>query len=186
MPSSPTPGHYTQVDVLSTVREIEVLQEKLQATEDEDEHRALEEDITGKILWFYWRGICSEVDQILAEVKNFTREGLSTRMISDVPTHRDFGDIAELIKGSRRMDLDDDMAHLQRIMLDAGAGISRHQLWLASRPAGLAGLSGLPEGNPILGAQENVSGTSPEAPSTSTALDANKRRFRLSLRRFNL
>ncbi|KAI6151186.1 hypothetical protein BKA82DRAFT_1004104 [Pisolithus tinctorius] len=78
------------------------------------------------------------------------------------------------------------MAHLQRIMLDSGAGISRHQLWLAARAVGLAGLSRVSEGNPIPGAEEAVSGTRREVPSASIVLDAGKRRLRLFLSRFNL
>ncbi|KIN93172.1 hypothetical protein M404DRAFT_1009146 [Pisolithus tinctorius Marx 270] len=78
------------------------------------------------------------------------------------------------------------MAHLQRIMLDSGAGISRHQLWLAARAVGLAGLSRILEGNPIPGAEEAVSGTRREVPSASIVLDAGKRRLRLFLSRFNL
>lgn len=60
---------YDRANVLRTVQGIAVLQEKLQETVDEDEQRALEEDITGKILWFYWRGIRSEVDEISANVR---------------------------------------------------------------------------------------------------------------------
>ncbi|KAI6030130.1 hypothetical protein EDC04DRAFT_111735 [Pisolithus marmoratus] len=63
---------YDPVNVRSTVQEIASLQEKLQATHDEGEQCALEEDITGKILWFYWRGIRSEVDQLLPKMKTIT------------------------------------------------------------------------------------------------------------------
>ncbi|KAI6096224.1 hypothetical protein F5141DRAFT_1067804 [Pisolithus sp. B1] len=49
------------VDVHSAVQEIIALQMKLHATQDDDEQQALEEDI----LWFYWCGISSEVDQLL-------------------------------------------------------------------------------------------------------------------------
>ncbi|KAI6145849.1 hypothetical protein BKA82DRAFT_4161957 [Pisolithus tinctorius] len=58
------------------VQEIEALQAKLNATEDEDQQRALEEDITGKILWLCWCGICVEVDQLLPKVVDcIRREG---------------------------------------------------------------------------------------------------------------
>ncbi|KAI6143094.1 hypothetical protein BKA82DRAFT_403843 [Pisolithus tinctorius] len=62
-----------QLDFHSMVREIEVLQAKLNATEDEDEQRALEEDVTGKILWLCWCGICAEVDQLLPQVADYIR-----------------------------------------------------------------------------------------------------------------
>ncbi|KAI6030118.1 hypothetical protein EDC04DRAFT_110640 [Pisolithus marmoratus] len=52
-------------DARSIVQEIGGLQAILEVAEDEDAQRALEEDITGKILWFYWCGICVEVDQLL-------------------------------------------------------------------------------------------------------------------------
>ncbi|KAI6167825.1 hypothetical protein EDD17DRAFT_865017 [Pisolithus thermaeus] len=51
--------------VHSTVQEVEALRTRLEATADDDEQRALEEDITGQILWFYWCGICSEVNDRL-------------------------------------------------------------------------------------------------------------------------
>lgn len=52
-------------DVSSMVHEIQGLQAMHNAIEDEDEKRALGEDITGKILWICWCGICSEVERLL-------------------------------------------------------------------------------------------------------------------------
>ncbi|KAI6147952.1 hypothetical protein BKA82DRAFT_239677 [Pisolithus tinctorius] len=40
-------------------------------------------------------------------------------------------EIGKIIK--RTPHVHDDLAHLQRIMLDAAAGVSKHQLWLAGR-----------------------------------------------------
>ncbi|KAI6038905.1 hypothetical protein EDC04DRAFT_2689794 [Pisolithus marmoratus] len=54
-------------------REIEALQAKLNETVDEDEQRALEEDVTGKILWLCWCGICTEVDELLPKVLDYIR-----------------------------------------------------------------------------------------------------------------
>ncbi|KAI6041701.1 hypothetical protein EDC04DRAFT_2666574, partial [Pisolithus marmoratus] len=54
-------------------REIEALQAKLEETEDEDEQRALEEDVTGKILWLCWCGICAQVDELLPKVVDYIR-----------------------------------------------------------------------------------------------------------------
>ncbi|KAI6041697.1 hypothetical protein EDC04DRAFT_2666400 [Pisolithus marmoratus] len=57
-------------------REIEALQAKLDETVDEDEQRALEEDVTGKILWLCWCGIRAEVDELLRKVVDYIlREG---------------------------------------------------------------------------------------------------------------
>ncbi|KAI6161095.1 hypothetical protein EDD17DRAFT_1592285 [Pisolithus thermaeus] len=54
--------------VRSTIQEVEALQARLETTEDDNEQRALEEDLTGQILWFYWCGICSEVNKRLLKV----------------------------------------------------------------------------------------------------------------------
>ncbi|KAI5995882.1 heterokaryon incompatibility protein-domain-containing protein [Pisolithus albus] len=61
-------------DSPSMIQHIKELQVKLNATKDEDEQRALEEDVTGKILWLFWCGICAEVDQLLPKVTDFIRE----------------------------------------------------------------------------------------------------------------
>ncbi|KAG6326950.1 hypothetical protein ID866_12139 [Astraeus odoratus] len=47
------------------VQEVSALHKKLNNTEDDDEKRALEEDITGKILWIMYYGIRAEVKQVL-------------------------------------------------------------------------------------------------------------------------
>ncbi|KAI6145904.1 hypothetical protein BKA82DRAFT_4162435 [Pisolithus tinctorius] len=56
------------------VQKIEELQAKLHATKDEDEQRALEEDITGKILWLCWCGVCAAMDQLLPKVVDHIRK----------------------------------------------------------------------------------------------------------------
>ncbi|KAG6330508.1 hypothetical protein ID866_8582 [Astraeus odoratus] len=50
------------------MQEITTLHGTLERTEDDDEKRALEEDITGKILWVMYCGIRAEVKQALNEV----------------------------------------------------------------------------------------------------------------------
>ncbi|KAI6022277.1 hypothetical protein PISMIDRAFT_675439 [Pisolithus microcarpus 441] len=62
-----------QLNTLSVVQEIQALQVKLDAVEDEDDQRALEEDITGKILWLCWCGICAEADELLPKVGQLFR-----------------------------------------------------------------------------------------------------------------
>ncbi|KAI6145914.1 hypothetical protein BKA82DRAFT_2284985 [Pisolithus tinctorius] len=112
-----------QLNLPSAIEEVEALQAKLVTTEDENERRALEEDITGKILWLCWCGICAEVDQQLPKIVDYIRSE---------------GNMKGLFKISLAMGLTnpgDDQAHLRRIMLDAGAGTSKHQLWLAARAA---------------------------------------------------
>ncbi|KAI6005390.1 hypothetical protein EDC04DRAFT_1010420 [Pisolithus marmoratus] len=114
-----------QLDPRSAVQEIMALQAKLNAVEDEDEQRALGEDVTGKILWFYWCGICVEVDELLPKVPNcIWREGVLEGLL----------EIRRIIEETHT-EPGDDQAHLQRIMLDAGAGTSKHQLLLTARVA---------------------------------------------------
>ncbi|KAI5997229.1 hypothetical protein F5J12DRAFT_339259 [Pisolithus orientalis] len=98
------------------VHEIQGLQAMHNAIEDEDEKRALGEDITGKILWICWCGICSEVERLLPKVIEYILKGREVLIIEGM-----------------RIDPDDNHRHLWRIMLDAGAGISKHRLLLATR-----------------------------------------------------
>lgn len=109
-----------QVSISSMVQEMMVLQEKLGETTDEDERRALEEDLTGKVLWLCWCGICQEVEHLLPEVVDYIRKEGATNGLKD---------IGFIIKGIRTYP-DDNQVHLQRIMVDAGVGTSKHQLLL--------------------------------------------------------
>ncbi|KAI6104525.1 hypothetical protein EDD16DRAFT_264661 [Pisolithus croceorrhizus] len=95
---------------------------KLDATEDEDEQRALEEDIAGMILEFCWRAISLEVHKLLSEVLDYIRK------TGEVYGLLKFG---QMIERTLCPDLDGNQAHLRRIMADAIVGISKHQLWLA-------------------------------------------------------
>ncbi|KAI5984919.1 hypothetical protein F5J12DRAFT_62920 [Pisolithus orientalis] len=142
-----------QLDIPSTVEEIEVLQMKLDMTFDDDEQRALEEDITGKILWLCWCGICAEVDQLLPKiVDHIRREGYMMGL----------SEISNIIYCAE-IEPDDDQVHLQRIMLDAGAGTSKHQLWLAARAAEEAKWSSTTRDTPTI----NNNGSTPDT-STQT------------------
>ncbi|KAI5993800.1 hypothetical protein F5J12DRAFT_422256 [Pisolithus orientalis] len=134
------------------IEEVEALQAKLDATVDEDEQRALEEDVTGKILWLCWCGICAEVDQLLPKVVGYIRregnmKGLVT--IAFITCSTDSGD---------------DQAHLRRIMFDAGEGTSKHQLWLATRAAEQAKWS---RDTPAVDDPGSVPSTSNQPPSAS-------------------
>lgn len=154
---------YDMADVHSTVREIKALQAKLQVTRHEDERRALEEDVTGKILWFYWRGIWAEVDQLLAKVVNEIRNELNASLVPRPhDAHPGLLEITKFIKGARRMGVGDDIAHLRRIMRNAGAGISKHGLWLAAQADEQARLSSVlvSRNNPITSTRETASSTS--------------------------
>ncbi|KAI5993220.1 hypothetical protein EDD15DRAFT_924589 [Pisolithus albus] len=155
--------NYGMVDVRSTVEEIVALQKRFYETKDKDEHRALEEDITGKILWLCWCGVSSEVDQRLPEGPS----SMASQPIPDCDARRSFRAIAGIIQKIPRPDQDDRMAHLQRIMRDAGAGVSKHQLWLTARTAEQATWRRVLKDDPIVNTQEKGLSTDPEAPSTS-------------------
>ncbi|KAI6146511.1 hypothetical protein EDD17DRAFT_1651454 [Pisolithus thermaeus] len=112
-----------QLNTHPEIQQIQELKVKLDVTEDDDERRTLEEDMTGKILWLCWCGICAEVDQLLPMVLDcIQREGFNWGL----------HDISNIIN-SISVDPDHDRAHLQRIMLDAGAGIAKHRLFLSAR-----------------------------------------------------
>ncbi|KAI6143072.1 hypothetical protein BKA82DRAFT_1008966 [Pisolithus tinctorius] len=120
-----------QLNTPSMVQEIEALQAKLNATEDEDQQRALEEDITGKILWLCWCGICAEVDQLLPKVVDCIRREGSISGLEEI-----------YLAMPSLTDLGDDQAHLRWIMFDAGVGTSKYQLLLDTRAAEQAKWSG--------------------------------------------
>ncbi|KAI5988500.1 hypothetical protein EDC04DRAFT_1440835 [Pisolithus marmoratus] len=146
-----------QFDTLAKVHEIEALQVQLDATENEEEQRALEEDITGRILWLCWCGICAEVDELLPKVVGYIRgEG-------DVEGLRE---IYRVMNQTGHIDPNDAQAHLRRIMLDARAGISKHQLLLAARAADQAKWSGATRVSTIANTQGPTPSTSAPTPST--------------------
>ncbi|KAI6145907.1 hypothetical protein BKA82DRAFT_2284258 [Pisolithus tinctorius] len=147
-----------QLNIPSMIEEVEALQTKLDATVDEDEQRALEEDVTGKILWLCWCGICAEVDQLLPKVVDYIRregnmEGL--------------GKISDMVYPIRFIDQDDNQTHLHRIMLDAGVGTSKHRLWLAAQAAEQAKWSGATRVTTAMDNQGPSASTSTQRPSTS-------------------
>ncbi|KAI6135339.1 hypothetical protein EV401DRAFT_1899544 [Pisolithus croceorrhizus] len=113
----------SQLNTHSEIQQIQELRVKLDVTEDDDERRTLEEDMTGKILWLCWCGICAEVDQLLPMVLDcIQREGFNWALYN----------ISHLVTSICAAP-NNDQAHLQRIMLDAGVGISKHRLFLSAR-----------------------------------------------------
>ncbi|KAI6137885.1 hypothetical protein BKA82DRAFT_1008740 [Pisolithus tinctorius] len=144
-----------QLDIPSTIKEVEVLQAKLDATVDEDEQRALEEDVTGKILWLCWCGICAEVDQLLPKIVGYIRRESNMKGLGEIAfTGRSTGP-------------GDDQAHLRRIMLDAGTSTSKHHLWLVARAAEQAKWSGATRVTTAMDNQGSTASTSTQPLSTS-------------------
>ncbi|KAI6001704.1 hypothetical protein EDC04DRAFT_1055334 [Pisolithus marmoratus] len=147
-------------NVPSMVQEIEALQAKLDETEGEDEQRVLEEDITGKILWLCWSGICAEADELLQKVEDYIRREDAAR--------RDLWELRKVMNSTTYTDPGDDLAHLRRIMFDAGAGTSKHDLWLAAQAAEQAKWSGTARHTSTIDTHPgNPGGTSCQTPSTS-------------------
>ncbi|KAI6020583.1 hypothetical protein EDC04DRAFT_403956 [Pisolithus marmoratus] len=146
-----------QLDTPSMVQEIEALQAKLNETVDENEQRALEEDVTGKILWFYWCGICAEVDELLPKVVDYLQREADMESLYNV---------SSAIFSTMGADPGDDQTHLQRIMHDAGAGTSKHQLLLAAGAAEQAKWSGTNRGTAAIENEGTIPSTSSQTPST--------------------
>ncbi|KAI5986978.1 hypothetical protein F5J12DRAFT_574551 [Pisolithus orientalis] len=147
-----------QLNIPSMIEEVEVLQAKLDVTVDGDEQRALEEDVTGKILWLCWCGICAEVDQLLPKVVDYIRREGNIEGLRE---------ISEMVFPLTFADPDDNLTHLHRIMLDAGVGTSKHQLWVAARTAEEAKWSGTARNIPALDNQGCIPSTCTQPPSTS-------------------
>ncbi|KAI5995251.1 hypothetical protein EDC04DRAFT_1214029 [Pisolithus marmoratus] len=147
-------------NIPSMVQEIEDLQAKLDANGDDDEQRALQEDVTGKILWLCWCGICAEVDELLPKIEGYIRR--------EVAVWHDLWKLCEVMESTTYRDPGDDQAHLRRIMFDAGAGTSKHDLWLAARAAEQAKWSGTARHTSTIDTHPgNPGSTSCQTPSTS-------------------
>ncbi|KAL4069019.1 hypothetical protein J3A83DRAFT_3462851 [Scleroderma citrinum] len=117
--------------IRSLIREVEGLKQKLYRVNDDCERRALEEDVTGKILLICWEGVHFEIGSLLGKVVDFVvndqavdielRETRAKRL-------RDIGGIfADVVSDTRR----NDHCPLRRVMADAKAGISKHRLFFA-------------------------------------------------------
>ncbi|KAI5983008.1 hypothetical protein EDC04DRAFT_1761162 [Pisolithus marmoratus] len=145
-----------QLDTPSMVQEIKALQAKLDKTEDEDEQRALEEDVTGKILWLCWCGICAEVEELLPKVVDYLRREANMGGLFSMSL---------AIRHITSADPGDDQTHLQRIMRDARAGTSKHQLLLVARDAEQAKWSGTHGGIAAVENEGTIPSTSSRTPS---------------------
>ncbi|KAI6102666.1 hypothetical protein EDD16DRAFT_1731098 [Pisolithus croceorrhizus] len=132
-----------QLDTPSMVEDIKALQLKLNAANDEDERRALEEDVTGKA-----RIALNPVALVVWDLRRSRRtitKGKSTlsspRMLLDMVQVVNYirregtmrGLLAVSVVNISSADPSDDQANLQRVMYDAGAGISKYKLWLDAR-----------------------------------------------------
>lgn len=119
--------------ISSLVQEVEKLQEEHDRADDDGERRALEEDITGKVLLVCQRGISSEVEQAIAKVVDrlLKDETVDRNVLSE--RAEDLHNISERFREVLADLPDDRHAHLRRIMVDARARTSKRELYLATR-----------------------------------------------------
>ncbi|KAG2136174.1 X-domain of DnaJ-containing-domain-containing protein [Suillus cothurnatus] len=109
--------------VQSLMSEMDRLQKKGEL--DEDVLRALEEDVTGKIMLASWRGTRFEVVQVLREV----RSRLIRRQSDQVLFHRAKGlmIMGHIFKNTIPDESDEVRRELERMVAEAAEGKSKHQ-----------------------------------------------------------
>ncbi|KAI6143542.1 hypothetical protein EDD17DRAFT_1660138, partial [Pisolithus thermaeus] len=117
------------------LQEIQVLQEILDTVKDEDEQRALEEDITGKILLVCCLGICSEVEHVPAKVVDYIlneKPGDTDDIRTRTQRLTDIGLMfRNAYTSSEQYRLQQD--HLWRVIDDARSDTSKYQLLLDAK-----------------------------------------------------
>ncbi|KAI6107574.1 hypothetical protein EDD16DRAFT_96657 [Pisolithus croceorrhizus] len=124
-PSSQT-SESSHVGIHDMVEDIKQLQMKLDDTKNIDEQLALEEDITGKVLWACHSGLRSAVGHIPAMVLHSALENDKVYNLMD--RVRFLEEITRVLNDALAELPTDDQSHLRRIMADAEAGTSKYQL----------------------------------------------------------
>ncbi|KAL4065627.1 hypothetical protein V8B97DRAFT_1136361 [Scleroderma yunnanense] len=122
-------------DIQLLAMEVKECQQRLDVAQNVDEHHAIEEDMIGKILLVFWKGICSEVEQVVSNVV--------ARIINDTTVHPDvlscraalLQDLGEILENARAGLPDDYQVRLWQIMQDARSGISKHEIQLVQPTA---------------------------------------------------
>ncbi|KAI6008038.1 hypothetical protein EDC04DRAFT_2907341 [Pisolithus marmoratus] len=118
------------VEFRAMVEEINDLQKKLDGTENNDDQLALEEDITGRILWACHSGLRStaiprsppDLNQVLNSILK------DDKMYHLLDRVKFLDEICTIFNDALAELPTDDQAHLRRIMSDAEAGTSKYQL----------------------------------------------------------
>ncbi|KAI6013244.1 hypothetical protein EDC04DRAFT_719427 [Pisolithus marmoratus] len=104
--------------------------------EDEDEKRALEEDIAGKILLACWRGVRAEIERILASVANHIATDATVGRVGRKQRSKLLREVGDVFKHATNDDHGESRGcHLRRVVIDAEEKISKYELLLASRNA---------------------------------------------------
>lgn len=122
------------VRIRNTMRKIEELEERLDATNNINEQLALEEDITGRILWTCHAGLRDTVGHIPAKVLHGILE--NDKMYDLMGRVKFLEGISGVFNDALTELPTDDQAHLRRIMADAEADTSKYQLLLEQRVPG--------------------------------------------------
>jgi curved DNA-binding protein CbpA len=112
------------LSVQSLMQDMEKLQAKGEVTEEE--LRALEQDMTGKILLASWRGTRFEVVQVLREVVEHV---LKDRVSEQILFNRANGllIIGQIFKATTPDESDEDRRELERMVAEAATGKSKHE-----------------------------------------------------------
>ncbi|KAH9893438.1 X-domain of DnaJ-containing-domain-containing protein [Cubamyces lactineus] len=120
------------IGVQQTIAEMEKLQAKGEIAEEE--LRALEEDVTGKIMLASWRGTRFEVSQVLREVVDrvLKEPGVSDQVLYN--RAKGLLLIGAIFKQTQPDESDEERRELERMVAEAASGKSKHhQLRAAQR-----------------------------------------------------
>ncbi|KAI6143226.1 hypothetical protein BKA82DRAFT_1005485 [Pisolithus tinctorius] len=115
--------------IRSLVQEVKTLQRVLETTEEDEERRALEEDIVGRILLVCWREISSAVLQATAKIVHYVLD-LDVKAQWRLMCLRR---IAIAFQAMNSDTADDNQACLRQILANAKAKTSKHKMYLAVR-----------------------------------------------------
>ncbi|KIM66492.1 hypothetical protein SCLCIDRAFT_326016 [Scleroderma citrinum Foug A] len=125
--------YHVRCKIRLLVQDVKALERKLTTThaDEDDERRALEEDITGKILLACWRGIRSEIEQVVEKVIRLIVNDKRVERQEREERSKCLQEIGRVLEAATVEDYDH--SHLRRILADAGAGISKYELLMASQ-----------------------------------------------------
>ncbi|OJT06717.1 DnaJ-like protein 1 [Trametes pubescens] len=121
------------IGVQQTIAEMEKLQAKGEL--GEEELRALEEDVTGKIMLASWRGTRFEVSQVLREVVDrvLKEHGVSDQILYN--RAKGLLLIGAIFKQTVPDETDEERRELERMVAEAASGKSKHHQLRAERRA---------------------------------------------------
>ncbi|KAI0704502.1 X-domain of DnaJ-containing-domain-containing protein [Cerioporus squamosus] len=121
------------IGVQQTIAEMEKLQAKGEL--GEEELRALEEDVTGKIMLASWRGTRFEVSQVLREVVDrvLKEPGVSDQVLYN--RAKGLLLIGAVFKSTVPDETDEERRELERMVAEAAAGKSKHHQVRAAQRA---------------------------------------------------